>query len=148
MRLAFLTKLLGMPAHSFLGAPSLFLTRSVVNTIGPRFSFIKDCLPNHTAQWLPTTLLRSSDEVGKLPRNLLYQQSSTFLLHAHKKDVFKVFSGPGNFINFNAMGKRPCVTLRNLCTQDFCELTDAPLEQYAIYKKQWQEANGKRFQAK
>ncbi|KAK9915137.1 hypothetical protein WJX75_005218 [Coccomyxa subellipsoidea] len=92
VRLAFLTKLLGMPAHSILGAPSLFLNRSVVTTIGPRFSFIKDCLPDCTTKWAPTTILRSSDE-------------------------------------------------------DFCELTEAPLEQYAIYKKQWKEANGKRFQA-
>ncbi|EIE22498.1 hypothetical protein COCSUDRAFT_42785 [Coccomyxa subellipsoidea C-169] len=93
VRLAFLTKLLGVPAGSILGAPSLFFNRSVVSTIGPRFSFIKDCLPDSTATWAPTTLLRSSDE-------------------------------------------------------DFCELTEAPLEQYAIYKKQWQEANGRRFRAK
>ncbi|CAL8468517.1 g8057 [Coccomyxa elongata] len=92
VKLAFLTKLLGQPAESMLGAPRLFFNKSVVSNIGPRFSFIKDCLPDCTTQWAPTTILRSSDE-------------------------------------------------------DFCMLTGAPVEQYAIYKKQWQEANGRRFRS-
>ncbi|BDA43520.1 hypothetical protein COCOBI_04-5320 [Coccomyxa sp. Obi] len=92
VKLAFLTKLLGQPAESMLGAPRLFFNKSVVSNIGPRFSFIKDCLPDCTTQWAPTTILRSSDE-------------------------------------------------------DFCMLIGAPVEQYAIYKKQWQEANGRRFRS-
>ena len=33
-----------------------------------------------------------------------------------------------------------------VCTrQDFCYLTGTPLEQYAIYKKQWQLINQQRF---
>lgn len=63
VKLAFLTKLLGQPAGSMLGAPRLFFNKSVVSTIGPRFSFIKDCLPDCTARWAPTTILRSSDDV-------------------------------------------------------------------------------------
>jgi hypothetical protein len=34
-----------------------------------------------------------------------------------------------------------------LPAQDFCYLTGTPLEQYAIYKQQWQQSNRERFSA-
>lgn len=134
-----------MPAHSILGAPSLFLNRSVVTTIGPRFSFIKDCLPDCTTKWAPTTILRSSDEVTANFNEVLCQFSLSDCVACSV-----LWATYLNRLKFNttAVMQNPGLTLRVLCWQDFCELTEAPLEQYAIYKKQWKEANGKRFQAK
>ena len=62
-KLGFVTKLLGMPASKLLGAPKLFFDSSIVNTIGPRLTFLKDCLPESTQRWAPSSLLRSDDRV-------------------------------------------------------------------------------------
>ena len=63
--MGFLTKLLGMPASKVLGCPALIFQSSIVSTIGPRFSFIKDCLPDMAHRWAPSTLLRSTDQASQ-----------------------------------------------------------------------------------
>ena len=62
-KMGFVTKLLGLPASAVLASPRILFDKSIVNTIGPRLSFIKDCLPEAAARWAPSTLLRSGDEV-------------------------------------------------------------------------------------
>ncbi len=73
MKLNMVTSVLGLKASSMLHSPYLVFSRTVSEISGPRFSFIKQYMPENATRWLPSYLLRSKDRVRALliPETLL-----------------------------------------------------------------------------
>lgn len=66
LKLAMVTRVLGHSPSSVLGSPSLIFCRNVSDCIGPRFSYLKQRMPESATRWSPSTLVRSKDRVNAL----------------------------------------------------------------------------------
>lgn len=62
-KMAFLTRVLEVPASSILASPQAFFRRSIMDTIGPRLSFIRDCAHHKAQKYSITTFMRNTDFV-------------------------------------------------------------------------------------
>jgi hypothetical protein len=66
VKLAFLIRVLEVPPGSVLAAPRLFFNKSIMETLGPRLSFIRDCVHHKAHHYSLSTFFRNSDPVRQL----------------------------------------------------------------------------------
>lgn len=66
------TRVLGHKPSSVLGSPTLIFQKTVSSCLGPRFSYIRQHMPESATRWSPSTLVRSKDRVSALQKHSLY----------------------------------------------------------------------------
>ncbi len=58
------TRVLGHKPCSVLGSPTLIFNKTVSGCLGPRFSYVRQHMPESGTRWSPSTLVRSKDRVS------------------------------------------------------------------------------------